>query len=170
MGKDGTIFGIIGLILGAGGLGLGGYMWISLSKVENQMTNISQQSLWYKCNETPINTNPIFSYISFNGLTIEFTLGHNESAYFTFTALAHLEPDSGWSQIYVYFKVNGIIDTDHYALVGLYNGETASLIITLQYIRRDLSLGVHSVTIVIYGTKTGNYIYCSSLSVQKISW
>ena len=169
MSRSGTILGIIGLILGAGGLGLGGYMWISLSKVENQVATISEQSSWYKFNETSFNSDPVYNYIPFWGLTIEFELGTNESVYFNFIASAHLEPSGGtqWSQIYAYFRVDGITDTVHRATVGLYNGGTATLMITLQHKRYDLSQGAHTVTVVIYGSSTGNYIYRSSLFVQS---
>lgn len=167
MSRSGTILGIIGLILGAGGLGLGGYIWISLSSIENQVSNISEQPTWYRYNETTFNSDPAFTYIPFNGLTIDFNLGSNESVYFNFIAIAHLEPSGGWSQIYAYFRVNGITDTDHRAMVGLYNGDTATLMITLQHQREDLSPGDHTITIVIYGTLTGNYIYYSSLFVQR---
>jgi hypothetical protein len=169
MGKSGTILGIIGLILGAGGLGLGGYVWVSLSRVESQVDINSEQSTWYRYNDTTINSNPAFSYIQHIGLTIEFSLGSNESVYFSFMGTVHLEPSGGWSQIYAYFRVNGITDTGHSAMVGLYNGGTATLMISLQHKRHDLSQGTHSVTIVIYGTLTGNYIYDSSLYVQRIS-
>jgi hypothetical protein len=169
MGKIGAILGIIGIILGAGGLGLGGYMWISLSRVENQVNSISGQTTWYRYNETALASDPAYNYIPFIGLTIEFELGFNESVYFNFMALTHLEPAAMWSQIYAYFRVDGITDTSHYALVGLYNGQTASLMITLQHKRFDLSLGEHNVTIVIYGTSSGNYIYRSSLFVQRLT-
>jgi hypothetical protein len=166
MGRSGTILGIIGLILGAGGLGLGGYAWISVSRVENQVSDFSEQSTWFRYNETNLDCIP-FNPVTFSGLTIEFNLGMNESVYFSFMAQAHLEPDSGWSQITVYFRVDDLIDSDHYATVGLYNGGYATLMITLQHKRYDLSLGMHNVTVVIVGNKLGNYIYRSSLFVQK---
>lgn len=167
MGRGSTILGIIGLILGAGGLVIGGYMWISFSSLENQVANLTDQTTWYRYNGTSFNSDPAYNYIPFNGLTIEFTLGANESVYFKFMATAHLEPSIGWSRIYAYFRVNSITDTNHIAIVGLNNGEMASLMITLQHKRYDLSPGEHTVTIVIYGTSTGNYIYYSSLFVQR---
>lgn len=169
MGRSVAILGIIGIILGASGLGLGGYMWISLTRVENQVNSISGQTTWYKYNESNFASDPAYTYLPFFGLTIEFELGFNESVYFNFMALAHLEPAAMWSQMYALFRVDGITDTSHYALVGLYNGQTASLIITLQHKRFDLSLGEHNITVVIYGTSTGNYIYRSSLFVQRFS-
>ncbi|MFX1324398.1 MAG: hypothetical protein ACFE8N_05545 [Promethearchaeota archaeon] len=165
MGKSGAILGIIGLILGIGAVSLGGYAWLTLSSVENQVSNLSVN--WYRNNESNLNCIPAFSYITFHGLTIEFTLGVGDSIYFNFVAMAHLEPDTGWSQVSAYFRVDGITNTSHYVTVGLYNGQTASLVIALQHKRYDLSPGIHTVTVVIVGTKTGNYIYHSSLFVQK---
>jgi hypothetical protein len=167
MGKSGTFLGIIALILGAGSLGLGGYMWISQSSLASQVSNLTDQTTWYRYNETSLATVPSFSYLTFDGLIIEFTVGNNEYVYFNFMTHAHIEPVMGWSQIFVYFKVNGITDTDYYAMVGLYNGDYATLMITLQHERHDLPSGVHNVTMVVYGTSSANYIYRSSLSVQK---
>ncbi|MBY8985517.1 MAG: hypothetical protein KGD65_10635 [Candidatus Lokiarchaeota archaeon] len=58
MGKGGTILGLIGLILGAGGIGLGGFAWLSVSTLENQIVNIGEQTTWYKENETTFQCNP----------------------------------------------------------------------------------------------------------------
>lgn len=166
MGRGGAILGVIGLILGAAGLGLGGYAWITLSRVESQVGNLTEQSTWYRYNETNLNCIP-GTPVTFSGLTIEFELGLNESVYFSFMAQVHLEPDTGWSQLTIYPKVDGFVDSDHYATVGLYNSQYGTLMITLQVKRHDLSLGEHIVTVVIVGTSSGNYIYRSSLFVQK---
>ena len=155
MGRGGAILGVIGLILGASGLGLGGYAWITLSNVQNQVGNLTEQSTWYRYNETNLNCIP-GTPVTFSGLTIEFELGLNESVYFSFMAQAHLEPEVGWSQLTVYPKVDGAIDSDHYATVGLFNSQYGHLMITLQLKKHGLSLGEHTVTVVIVGTSSGN--------------
>ena len=168
MGRSGTILGVIGLILAAGGLGLGGFAWLSLSSLENQVDIFSEQSTWYKYNETVLVCNPPSTYITFSGLMIEFELGSNESVHFSFTTRAHTEVASGWSRITVYFQVDGILVTDPSAEVGTYNGAfTVNFMIHLQDVRNDLSSGVHNVTVVIRGETTANYIYQSTLVVHK---
>ena len=169
MGKGSTVLGVIALILGAGGLGLGGLAWISVSRVETQVANLSEQNTWYRYNETTFRCDPIQTYITFTGLTIEFELGPNESVYFSFTSRAHTEQNIGvWSKILVLFRVDGISRLDPSAEVGAYNlGLTTHSMIHLQDVRDDLSPGVHNVTIDIRGDPAANYIFKSSLFVQK---
>ncbi len=171
MGKGSTTLGILALILAAGGLGLGGLAWISLSRVETQLVNFSEQSAWYKFNGTTLNTDPTYTYLTFTGLTIQFELGPEESVYFSFTSRAHTEAVvSAWSRIIVYFRVDGVIQTDPIAEVGMYDGAfTINHMLHLQIVRTDLLAGVHTVTVVIYGDSTANYIWDSTLYVQKLS-
>jgi len=170
MGRGGTVLGLIGLILGAGGLGLGGFAWLSVSNLENQVKNYCEQTTWYRENGTTFVCNPPHTYLTFSGLTIEFELGLNESVYFSFMAWSHTEQVAGWSLIRVYFRVDGILDTNQYAEVGTYNGdEIVNFMIPLQDVRQDLSIGVHTVTVVVYGTYAGNYISRSSLFVQRLT-
>ena len=169
MGKSSTVLGVIALILGAGGLGLGGLALISVSRVETQVATFSEQNTWYKYNDTTFRCDPIQTYLTFTGLTIEFELGPNESVYFSFTSRAHTEQAIGaWSKILVLFRVDGISRLNPNAEVGAYNlGLTTHSMIFLQDVRDDLSPGVHNVTIVIRGDPAANYIWKSSLFVQK---
>ena len=169
MGKSSTVLGVIALILGAGGLGLGGLALISVSRVETQVATFSEQNTWYKYNDTTFRCDPIQTYLTFTGLTIEFELGPNESVYFSFTSMAHTEQNIGaWSRILILFRVDGISRLNPNAEVGAYNlGLTTHSMIFLQDVRDDLSPGVHNVTIVIRGDPAANYIWKSSLFVQK---
>ena len=171
MGKAGTILGLIGLILGAGGIGLGSFAWLTVSNLENQLVNLDVKTTWYKENDTTFSCVPSYTYLTFSGLTIEFELGANELVYFSFTAWARITHIvSDWSLLYVYFRVDGIIDNSRYIRVGTYDGDLYDdFSISLQDVREDLPIGVHNVTIAIYGSSTGNYISDSSLFVQKLS-
>jgi hypothetical protein len=171
MGKGSTILGIFALIFAVGGLGLGGLAWISVSRVETQVADFSEQTAWYKYNGTTFNTDPTFTYLTFTGLTIQFELGPSESVYFSFSSRAHTEfVPLAWSRIFVYFRVDGIFQSEPSGEVGMYDGGfTISSMLHLQTVRTDLSAGVHDVTVVIYGDSTANYIWKSTLYVQKSS-
>ncbi len=171
MGKGGAILGLIGLILGAGGIGLGGFAWLTVSNLETQLLNFGVQTTWYKENDTAFVCNPPNTYLTFSGLTIEFELGVNESVYFSFMAWAHTEGITlAWSRIWVYFRVDGVIDTDQHAEIGTFNGVgTVNFMIPLQDVRYDLLAGVHNVTVAVYGTSSANYISDSSLFIQKLT-
>ena len=168
MGKGSTVLGVIALILGAGGLGLGGLAWISVSRVETQVTN---QNSWFKYNNTAFNSDPVGPYLIFSGLTIEFNLGLGESVYFSFSSWAHIEAvPGGWSRIIVYFRVDGVMELSPNTIVGMYMGDfTNHYSVHLQDVRDDLLPGMHTVTVVISGTYSANYIRESSLFVQKVT-
>jgi hypothetical protein len=170
LGKGGTILGLIGLILGAGGIGLGGFAWLTVSNLGTQVGNLYEQTTWYKQNATSFYCNPPNIYLTFIGLTIEFELGLEDSVHFSFMAWAHTESTIGWSRLWVYFRVDGIIDTDQHAEVGTHDGdETVHFMIPLQDVRNDLPSGLHTVTVVVYGTSSAIYISDSSLFVQKLT-
>ena len=167
MGKGGVALGLIGVFLAAGGLGLGGLAWISVSRVESQVANYTGQTMWYRYNDTSFFCTPAAPKI-FMGLTIDFELGSNESVYFCFAAQVHLEPmASAWSQVTVYFRIDGITRTDTNGWTRLYNSGWANLQIMLQHTIDDLSPGDHTVAIVLLGTSSGNYLHESSLFVQR---
>jgi len=166
LAKRGAVLGLIGLILGASGLGLGALAWLSVSNLENQ---VLEQTTWYKSNNATFASNPPFQYITYSDLTIEFELGSQESVYFSFSARVHTEQVASlWSTFSVFFRVDGIYSNDPFAQVGTYNGnEYINFMINLQDVRDDLSPGEHNVTVDIYGTSSANYIHYSSIFVQK---
>jgi hypothetical protein len=171
MGVNRPALPILGIILAISGLVLGAFTFISVSRIDSQVANLLDQNSLYVYNGTTYNTNPIYVYITITELTVDFELEQGESVYFSFTCNAHLEANpTSWSRIYVYFRVDGLFQSYPNAEVGMYQETTPHhLMIHLQAVRDDLSAGVHNVTIVIYGDSTGNYIWKSSLFVQKIA-
>lgn len=162
---------ILGILLAVSGLVLGAFNFIEVSRIDSQVTDYFDQNSWYRYNATNFNTDPTGTYLTISGLTVEFQLGPGESAYFSFTCRAHVEPiPTFWSRIYVFFRVDGIFLSNPSAEVGMWNGAyMENYMIHLQDVRDDLSAGVHNVTVVIYGESTANYIWISSLFVQKVS-
>ena len=163
---------ILGIILAISGLVLGAFGWVTVSRLEAQVANISDQNSWYKYIGPAFNSDPSGTYLTFTGLMIEFELGPNESVYFSFTSGSHIEPvlpGPAWSRIFVFFIVDGITQAEPSAEVGMYGGSfTQSYMVHLQTVRADLSAGAHNVTVRIYGESTANYIWKSTLFVQKV--
>ena len=146
--------------MATGSLALGGFAWLSVSRVETHVANFSDQNAWYKYYEPPFYCYPTDTDITFSVLTITFELRPNESIYFSFTAQAFTDlVASDWSRVTVFFKVDGIVEPDPSAEVGMYNGGFATnFMIHLQTVRHDLSSGIHNVTVVIRGDITANYV------------
>jgi len=164
MGKGSAVLGVLVLILGAGGLGLGGFAWFSVSNIDTQVNS------WTKFVDPAFICNPSSSYLTLTGLTIDFVLEPGDSVYFSFTSTAHVVSiGSGWFTITVFFSVDGISQTEPIAQVGMYAGDFLILFtLHLETVRTDLSPGMHNVTVVINGESTGNYIFDSVLFVQKV--
>lgn len=183
MGVNRPALPILGILLAISGLVLGAFTFTTVSRLEGQVAGMFDQDpccnntitynseSWYKYNGTNFNTNPIYTYLTLAELTVEFELEQNESVYFSFSSSAHLEANpTSWSRIYVYFRVDGIFQSNPSAEVGMYQETvTHHFMLHLQAVREDLSAGLHNVTVVIYGDSTGNYIWKSSLFVQKFS-
>jgi len=153
------------------GLVLGAFTFISVSRIDSQVTNYFNQNSWYSYDVNVFNTNPSGTYLTFEDLTVEFELEQGESVYFSFTCKAHVEPiPTFWSRVYIFFRVDGIVSFNPNAEVGMFNGaNTESYMIHLQHVRDDLSAGVHNVTVEIWGDSTANYIWINTLFVQKVS-
>jgi hypothetical protein len=171
MGVNRPAIPILAIILATGSLVLGAFTFISLSRIDSQVSDYFEQNSWYRYNATNFNTDPIGTYLTISGLTVEFELGSGDSAYFSFTCRAHVEPiPTSWSRVYVFFRVDGIFLSNPSAEVGMYNGAfIQNYMINLQHVKDDLPAGVHNVTVVIWGDSTANYIWISSLFVQKVA-
>jgi len=165
MGRGSVALGVIALILAAGGLGLGGFAWFSVSQIETPVKS------WHKYVDPAFICNPANTYLTFTDLTIEFVLEPSESVHFSFTSVAHVEVvPSGWSLITVFFSVDGVSQMEPIAQVGMYDGDFLILFsLHLETVRTDLSSGIHNVTVVVYGYSTGNYLFDSMLFVQTVS-
>jgi hypothetical protein len=163
---------ILAIILAISGITLGAFTFISVSRIETQVANFSDQNSWYKFNGTNFNNDPVYTYLIFEGLIVEFEVGIGESVYFSFTCRAHIEIVLGaWSYISVFFRVDELIATSPNAQVGVYNAPsifTVHEMVHLQDVRYNLIPGTHNVTVAIYGFSTANYIWESSLFVQIV--
>ncbi|MFX0075095.1 MAG: hypothetical protein ACFE96_06615 [Candidatus Hermodarchaeota archaeon] len=171
MGVNRPALPILGILLAVSGLVLGAFTFTSVSRIDAQITDYFNQNSWYKSDINVFNTNPSGTYLTFEDLTVEFELEQGESVYFSFTCKAHVEPIlTFWSRVYIFFRVDGIFSSNPSAEVGMFNGaNTESYMIHLQLVRDDLSAGVHNVTVDVWGDSTANYIWISSLFVQKVS-
>ncbi|MFX0009631.1 MAG: hypothetical protein ACFE9R_04900 [Candidatus Hermodarchaeota archaeon] len=171
MGVNRPSLPILGILLAVSGLVLSAFAFVDVSRIDSQVTNYFDQNSWYRYNNTNFNTDPIYTYLTITHLTVEFELEQGDSVYFSFSSSAHIEYNpTSWSRIFVYFRVDGIFQSDPTADVGIYQETVAHhFTIHLQAVRNDLSAGAHNVTVVIYGESTGNYIWKSSMFVQKVA-
>jgi len=168
-----ALLGIIGLITGIIGLSLGASALTELARIENQIDVISEDTHehngWYKRLDSAVYTNPNFTLIPITELTITFELSSNEAVYLSYVGHATLVPGSISSFIGINFRVDGVHLFFPYITFGITNSSANGIFstINLQLYRDNLTAGIHSVTVDILGSHTGNNVNLNTLYVQK---
>ena len=114
MGKGGIILGLIGLLLGASGLGLG---------VINFM---SQPTIYYSYRDTDYMPTPALVYIPIPHLALVFEISGPVSLHPLFTCSARCYGDAvSFSDLFFYFMINDVRQTDMpWARTGGYESNT----------------------------------------------
>ena len=159
MGKGGNILGIIGILIGAGGLGFALITW----------TNQSQVNIWNDY-ESDYFTAPDLSYETVPNLYIIVETSSPVQLYVTFSALAWLLPDPvSYADIIFYFMIDGTRLLNPYTRVGPYKGNSTYDFhsVILQYFDASFPAGRHNISIVVWSETTGNIIRESLLTAQS---
>ena len=153
---------VLALLIGISGLGLGLY-----SLLFPQVQTGGIQKTWFIYDSWPHFTQPIYTDIPIDDLTINFTVNSGESVYFLFKTHAYVILGSP-SFVTINFVLDGIIvSSPEYpdAIFSSNNaGGSGSLI--LQIATDTISPGRHNITISIWGNIMTNAIDESTLLVQ----
>jgi len=169
MGKGGSILGIIGILLGAGGLGFGFLAWSSQNSMQ---ANFAAQDIWYQYDENTFIVNPPFTYLHIPNMSIVFNLVATASVHVLFTCLAGIfaEPTE-YAGITFYFSVDGVRLTQPWVHVGTLEG--SSLVdyfsVSLQHFIPSFSSGAHNISVMVYSAETVNYVGVCSLTIQSVA-
>jgi len=166
MAKGAAILGIIGILLGAGGLGFGFIAW-------NNQINIQQpidtHVILYQYDQDIFYGNPENTYLPVNNMSIVFNIAKTSSVFVLFTCrAATYASSSNYARIWFYFALNGVRYSDPSAQVGSSYG-TSNIdfhSVALQHLFKSLSSGTHNISIIIYSQEDQNYIYKCALSLQ----
>jgi len=169
MGKAGSILGLIGILLGAGGLGFGFIVW----NIQNsRQVNLAEQDIWYIYDQNTFTVNPAFSYLHIPDMSIVFDLAATASVHILFTCLAGIfaEPTE-YAGITFYFSVDGVRLTQPWVHVGTLEG--SSLVdyfsVSLQHFIPSFSSGAHNISVMVYSAETVNYVGVCSLTIQSVA-
>jgi len=166
--KGGSALAIIALLIGIGAIGIGGYNYY----VQTTQTVEKIGNTWFKLNSTYLPTDPTSTYITFNGLTIQFNIISGQSAYFLYNGYVSLRlTGAGYTWIEVYFSLDGHrINSPCIEKSIYYDTEVVGASIrddlSLQHFNSTLTPGTHEITIVIRGNSNLNAIRESTLFVQ----
>ncbi|MBY9009428.1 MAG: hypothetical protein KGD74_06150 [Candidatus Lokiarchaeota archaeon] len=169
MGKGGSILGIIGIILGAGGLGFGFMMWNTQNSMQ---ANLVVQDIWSQYDGDSFTVNPSHTYLQIPNMSIVFDSATTASINILFTCSVVIVPNpSGYSGISFYFNVDGIRLLQPKVDIGSYEGSSTVdfYSVALQHFIPSISSGTHNVTLIVYSEATSNYVRYCSLTIQSFA-
>ena len=159
MGKGGIIFGLIGLLLGAGGLGFG---------VINFM---NRPTIYYSYHGSDFMPTPILEYIPVPNLELVFEIGGPVSLHILFTCSARCYGDSvSFSDLFFYFMINDVQQTAMpWARTGGYESNTnyEYSTVSLQHYFTLTTPGRYNITVVVLSENIPNHIREASLWIQS---
>ena len=158
----GKALAIFTLILGISGLGLGIY-----SLVFSMGKNSGIQKTWFVYDSGVHYTDPTYTDIPIDAITINFTLKLDESVYCLFSSHATLV-DTGLATIIFKFVLDGYVISSPVSPETTFssNHQESSGSVTLQMATDTILPGFHTATISIQGNFLNNAIDESTLLIQ----
>lgn len=153
---------IFALIIGISGLGLG---VISLTFPQGQNSGI--QKTWFIYDSGVHFTNPTYTDIPINAITINFTVKSGESVYGLFNTHATLV-DFGLATIIFKFVLDGYVISSPVSPETMFSSDNQEVSgsVTLQMATDTILPGFHTATISIQGNFLNNAIDESTLLIQ----
>jgi hypothetical protein len=164
MAKGGALLGILGILLGAGGLGFAFINWM------NQPT-IPSEPHWYSYHDTEFFPSPVAVYRPIPNISIVFELETSMSLHLLFTCSARCFADPvSFSDLFFYFMINDVQQVDMpWARVGTEDGTSTSdyYTVSLQHYIDLITPGTYNFTVVVLTEGIGNFIRESSFWIQS---
>lgn len=169
MGKSsGLALAIISLLIGAGGLGIGLYSYLTFGERIVDLETRSIKGIWYA--EYLEDWAPMLTDTNetIPNLTISFQVKEGESVYFLFISRAIIYAYSGQTYLSFNFSIDGTILYKPFTVAGGFNvDETWSYIpVALQYSMDTLAAGNHTVSVIVLNSYGSNFIRQSTILVQ----
>ncbi len=169
MGKSsGLALAIISLFIGAGGLGIGVYSYLTFGERIVDLEDRSIKGIWYEesledWSPTLTDTNETIT-----NLTISFQVKEGESVYFLFISRAIIYQYSFQSYLRFTFNIDGTILHAPFTVAGGYTVDETFLYIpvALQYSTDTLAAGNHTVSVIGLKSYVSNFIRQSTFLVQ----
>lgn len=171
MAKGGIVLGIIGMLLGAGGIGFGFLAWsnqagiqASLIDAQNQLISQNVWSISYDNIYYP----PQGVYNPIPNMSLIIDLGVPVSLHLLFTSSARIWSDpSSFSDIFFHFMLDSVQIPESWTRVGSYKG-TASYeyhSVVMQQFIQVISPGIYNFTIDILSENASNFIRESTFTI-----
>jgi len=168
MGKAGSILGLLGILLGAGGLGFGFMVWTTQNTMQ---ASLAAQDIWSQYDGDSFTVNPSYTYLHIPNMSIVFDLATPASIHILFTCSAVIFPEPAeYAGITFFFSVDGIRLIEPRADVGSYQGSSTSdwFSVAFQHFIPSFSSGTHNITVMVYSAETTHLVRFCSLTIQSL--
>lgn len=185
MGKGGTVLGLIGIILGAGGVGFGYFAWTGQSSNRTDITttqsdlatilgdltaiqgDLALRRIWYSYYTNNYHP-PYLTYGVIPNISIVLDLFGPVSLHLLYVGAARCIPNpSSFSDLFFYFMIDNVRLLAPWTRVGPYEGvssyEYSS--VTLQYVIPVMASGVHNITVVVLSEDAANFVRQNTFSI-----
>ena len=169
MGKGSSILGLIGILLGAGGLGFGFMMWNTQNSMQ---ASLAAQDIWFQYDGDSFTVDTSYTYLHIPNMSIVFDLATTASIHILFTCSVVIFPvPSDYSGISFYFSVDGIRLTEPRVDIGSYQGSSTVdyFSVTFQHFIPSFSSGTHNISVMVYSSETTHFVRFCSLTIQSLA-
>ena len=169
MGKGGAVLGIIGMLLGAGGLGFAFIVWNNQNTIESQLTGLTPQEVWYRFYDDTFYVDIPLNYMAIPNMSISINLATKTSIYLLFTCTALITGNPSISDVHINFYIDGFIISYPLARVGGYAGNNSGYFhsVSLQHLIEGWSVGTHNISMFARSTVDTNLLQYCRLTVQN---
>ena len=168
MGKGGTLLGLIGILLGAGGLGFGVFIYMNQPTIDY---SVNRPLVYYSYHDTDYTPTPALVHIPIPTLALIFEIEGPISLHLLFTCSARCFGDAAsFSDLFFYIMINDVRETDMpWARTGGYQSNTnyEYSTVSLQHYFTLNTTGIYNITITVLTERLGNFIRESSLWIQS---
>ena len=169
MGKGGVILGIIGILLGAGGLGFAFITWNTQNTIQTQLANYEAGETWYRYYEDIYDVDIINTYLTIPNMSLSIDLSKVSSVDLLFTCQAYTIGTAGRSDLTFYFYVDELIISNPNIRVGTYDGAPTTYYhsVSFVYFSESWSIGTHNISVFVRSTVDTNSIQYCALTAQS---
>lgn len=169
MGKGGTVLGLIGVLLGAGGLGLAFIVWNNQNTFKTQLIGLTPQDVWYRYYDNTFDVDLPLNSMTIPNMSISIDLTTQSSIYLLFTCTALITGNPSRSDVTINYYIDGFVISYPAARVGGVAGNHSAYFhsVSLQHLIRGWSVGSHNISIRAYSTVDYNKLQYCRLSIQS---
>ena len=167
MGKAGTAIGIIGMLLGAGGLGFAFVVWNGQNAIVSDINEL--RNIWARYYEDIFDVDIINTYIPIPNMSLSINLASKASILLSFTCRAGISGNLGRSDVIIYYYIDEVIISNPSARVGGFAGNYSTYFhsVSLDYFSEGWSAGIHNISMFVRSTVDTNYLQYCHLTIQS---